>query len=67
MNVQQPDSVVAKRAALKALRTAVRLKYSLMADAELNRRLPELEDRIDVALDSGKPLELTVGEIVDEV
>ena len=67
MITELPANLVAKRAALKALRTAVRLKYSLMADAELTRRLPELDRRIDEALSSNKPLEITIGEIVDEV
>ena len=67
MITELPANLVAKRGALKTLRTAVRLKYSLKADEELNHRLPELERRIDAALTSGKPLALTIGEIVDEV
>jgi hypothetical protein len=67
MTVRLPDSEVQKRAAMKALRTGVRLKYSLMADAELNERLPEFEQRINDALLDEEPLELTVGRIIDEV
>ena len=67
MITELPANLVAKKAALKTLRAAVRLKYSLAADAELNKRLPEVEKRIDAALNSGKPLALTIGAIIDEV
>lgn len=67
MSVRLPDELVQKRAALKAVRTSIRLKYSLMADEEINRKLPELERRIEDALETGEPLELTVGSIVDEI
>ena len=65
--IEKPANVVAFQAAIKATRIAVRLKYSLMADAELNRRLPELTDRIITAIEKNEPLELTIGAIVDEV
>jgi len=65
--IKLDDNQVAKKAAMKTLRAAVRLKYSIMADAELNERLPELEERIDRALLEGRPLAITIGEIVDEV
>lgn len=42
-----------KAAILKAARASIRLKHSLAADEEINDRLPELEDRIDAALQSG--------------
>ena len=67
MITEKPANLVAKLGAFKALRTAVRLKYTLMADAEINRRIPELEKRIDAAIASNKPLEITIGEIIDEV
>ena len=65
--LELPEHIVTKRAALKALRTAIRLKHSLAADAELNQRLPALEARIDAAIATGKRLEISIGQILDEV
>jgi len=48
---------------LKAMRSAIRLRYSLLADAEIYRSLPELEKRIDAALAAGEPLELNPGSV----
>jgi hypothetical protein len=41
---------------VKALRAAVRLKYSIMADNELNRRIDEEYKRFYKAVQSGKLL-----------
>jgi len=57
---------VQKAAILKAARTAIRLKHSLAADAELADKLPKLEDRINRALAAGQPLEITLGSVLDE-
>jgi hypothetical protein len=57
---------IEKAAMLKALRSAIRLKHSLLADAELAAKLPELEERINASLAGGRALELTVGSIFDE-
>lgn len=54
-----------KRSAIKALRSAIRLKHSLAADAEINEKLPEFEQQIDAALASGQPLELAPGSVFD--
>ena len=44
--MQHKDDIELRRAALlKAARSAIRLKHSLAADAELNEVLPELESR----------------------
>lgn len=67
MMTVQSDLDIAKKAAFKALRTATRLKYSLMADAELARTLPALEARLNDAALAGESLELTLGELLDEV
>lgn len=56
-----------KAAALKTLRSAIRLKHSLMADAELAKKLPDLEERIDLAWAAQTPLELSIGSLLDEV
>lgn len=51
---------------LKAARAAIRLKHSLNADEEMYRRLPDLERKIDQALNEGKSLKLTTSEILDD-
>lgn len=62
--IQKTDLEVEKTAALKAIRSNIRLKYSLMADEEINRVLPEWERRIDTALQDGQPLALDVASII---
>lgn len=49
---------IARAAALKAARTQIRVKHSLAADAEIARVIPELERKIDAALQEGKPITL---------
>jgi hypothetical protein len=56
-----------KASMLKAYRAAIRLKYSLLADEESRRVLPQLEARIDNAIQTGQPLELNPAEAFDEV
>lgn len=56
-----------KAAALKAMRTAIRLKYSLLADDEIARVIPELEDRIDAALAAGEAIAIDPGSVFAEV
>ncbi len=58
---------IQKAGILKAYRTAIRLKYSLLADAEVAERLPEVEKQIDHALASGRTLELNPATVWDEV
>lgn len=49
------DDIALRRAALlKAARSAIRLKHSLAADAELNEALPELERRFNAAVQRGQ-------------
>lgn len=52
------DIEIQEAAALKAVRAAIRLKYSLMADAEIYRVLPQVEARIKAALAAGEPLSI---------
>ncbi len=47
---------VYRAAALKAYRSAIRLKHSLAADAELAQVLPVVEAAIDLAMIAGEPL-----------
>ena len=60
------DLEIEKAAMLKAYRSAIRLKYSLVADREISKALPEVEKRIDAALQSGNPLELNPGQAFEE-
>lgn len=48
------DIELRKRALFKAARSAVRLKHSLEADAELNELLPQLERAFDSAVSRGR-------------
>lgn len=57
------DLQVQKAAMLKAARSAIRLKHSLHADAEIAAALPDLEERIDTALAEGQPFELEPGQV----
>lgn len=61
------DLEIQKVAALKAYRAAIRLKYALLADEEIYKTLPEVEERINNALALGKPLELSPGEVFNAV
>ena len=51
---QRTEVELAKGKLLKATRSIVRLKYSLMADEELNRVLPEVEASFDASVLSGE-------------
>ena len=63
---RKDDTEIAKAAARKAWRTAIRLKHSLRADDEIARTLPDLEDAMDDAIAAGKPFELDVRSVFDE-
>jgi hypothetical protein len=54
---------IAKAAYMKAYRAAIRLKYSLDADAEVARTLPVVEERIDKALSSGQGVDMNPGSV----
>lgn len=54
---------IEKAKILKAARTAIRLKYSLLADKELAEALPRLSDRIDNALSVGRAFKMTPAEL----
>ena len=43
---------------IKAARSAIRLKHTLAADAEINERLPEIEREFDKAISQGKAFKL---------
>lgn len=58
------DKVEMERArALKAYRTAIRLKYSLLADEEINEKLPAVEEAFNKAVAGGQPFQLQVGSV----
>ena len=49
---------MAKAAALKRLRSRVRLETAIIADLVLNEILPEFEDEFDRRVAAGEPYEL---------
>jgi hypothetical protein len=53
MSTHKDDIDLRKAALLKAARSAIRLKHSLEADAELNEVLPELERRFNSMVQRG--------------
>lgn len=53
MTTQKEPAELAKAQMVKAIRSAVRLKHSLAADAELNEVLPEAEAAFDEAVQAG--------------
>lgn len=52
--IQKDDIELRRAALLKAARSAVRLRHSLEADAELNELLPELERRFHQSIQQGQ-------------
>ena len=61
--VQLDPWEMAEKAAIKIARSAVRLKYSVAAEAEINERLPEVQAAVRKAVAEGKPWELDVQAI----
>jgi len=55
-----------KKRILKVVRSNIRLKHSLAADEELNEKLPEIERRIDVAIQSGTVYELDIKSVLED-
>ncbi len=58
------ESQVKRAAALKAVRSAVRLHYSIKADADLNWVLEEVEQKFDSANQEGRKFELDTDDIL---
>lgn len=52
---------------LKAVRSVVRLKYSLLADEELNRVLPDVDKSIDEAINKGRVFELELADYIKDI
>lgn len=65
MTTQLDEIQLQKRQLLKALRANIRLKYSLLADEELNQKLPEVEAAIDLAIQNGKEYELDLKSVLE--
>lgn len=63
---QKSELEVAVAAALKSVRTAVRLKHSLAADRELNEVLPGIEAAINAAFAEGKPYKPAISAIFED-
>lgn len=62
---KKSEKEITKLQATKIMRTALRLKYSLLADLELYEKLPELEETIDEAYRLGTPWRVKVAELFD--
>lgn len=54
MTVFKDDIELRRAALLKAARSAIRLKHSIAADAELNEALPALERAFNQAIQRGE-------------
>lgn len=54
---------MARLRALKTFRAAIRLKYALMAEEEINETLPAVEEEFNRAVAEGRPFKLLVGEV----
>ena len=66
--MKQLDRLEVSRAAiLKAVRANIRLKHALDADAEINEVLPELERRINHAIETGEPFAYDIAEVLHEL
>ena len=57
------DVEMEKAIAAKAVRAAIRLKYSNMADLEINQKLPDVISAIEVAAVKGEPFQLDVAAL----
>lgn len=55
---------IERAAMLKIARSAIRLKYSIAADEEIQVKLPELEREINDALNAGEPLRVRFEQYV---
>ena len=64
--VQLDEWEMAEKAAVKIARSFVRLKYSVAAEAEINRKLPEVQSAVRLAVKEGRPWELDVKAIFDD-
>lgn len=65
MSKEKTPIEIQKSAILKAYRSAIRLKYSLLADEEIEKVLPMVEAEINVALQNGTSVEFSPGEVFD--
>lgn len=52
---------------LKTARAAIRLKHALLADAEIRRVLPELEEAMNLAIQTGEAFEYEPAKILAEI
>lgn len=68
MTTRKDEAQLAKANMVKVARTAIRLKHTIIADAELNQVLPDLEDAFDKAVAGGRlPGDVNVKALVAEV
>lgn len=56
-----------KASMLKLARAVIRIRHSIAADEEIRRVLPELERRIDLAMQTGNAFEVDAAELLSEL
>ena len=63
-NIRKKDRFeMAEKEAIKVARSAIRLKYSVLADREINERLPEIQATVRRAIDEGRDYALDVAAL----
>lgn len=62
---KKDDIELARAERAKIIRSLTRLKYSLLADREINQTLSESMADFDKSLQSGQLKQLNLGEILD--
>lgn len=63
---QKGELELQKAQILKAVRSNIRLRHSLAADAELNEKLPEIERQVDAAIRAGRVYELDIKSVLED-
>lgn len=57
---------MAQLEAIKIVRTAIRLKYSILADRELNEIVPAIQDRVRGAIGRGEQWYIDPSQVFDD-
>lgn len=63
---QKGELELQKAQILKAVRSNIRLRHSLAADAELNEKLSEIERQVDAAIRAGRVYELDIKSVLED-
>lgn len=63
MVARKSNLKMAQNEAIKIARTALRLKYSILAEREMNELLPEIHERVALAFNEGRPFDADIEEL----